>query len=124
MVDMGNRGMQTNKFDMESGSWHYVRSKMNMDELALQLAGCLGSANGNHVEDQTGLKGDFQVAIDCPSAGAHPSNKDASDMTASDPQGGITLSRSLDALGLKLEKHKLAMDIYVIDHVDREPTEN
>jgi uncharacterized protein (TIGR03435 family) len=123
-VDMGNRGTQTNRFDMENWSWHYGRSKMSMAELAMQLVSCLGSANGNHVEDQTGLKGDFQVALDCPAAGRPPSiPKDASDSMPADPQGGRTLDRSLDELGLKLEKRKVSMDIYVIDHIEK-PSEN
>ncbi len=123
-VDMGKRGTQTNKFDVESWSWHYERNKMSMAELALQLVGCLGSVNGVNVEDQTGLKGDFQIALDCPAAGLRPSiQKDGSDLTASDPQGGRSLNRSLDALGLRLEKRKVSMDTYIIDHVET-PSEN
>jgi uncharacterized protein (TIGR03435 family) len=33
------------------------------------------------------------------------------------------LNKSLDAMGLKLEKRKVQMDIYVIDHVEK-PSEN
>ena len=123
-VDMGERGTQTCKFDMNSWSWHYVRNKMSMRELSQTLVSCLGNVDGNNVEDKTGLKGDFQVALDCPAAGPHPSfHKDASDMLPSDPQGGISLAKSLDAMGLKLEKRKVPLDIYVIDHVEK-PSEN
>jgi uncharacterized protein (TIGR03435 family) len=41
----------------------------------------------------------------------------------SDPDGSRTLAQSLDALGLKLEKRKVPLDIYVIDHVEK-PSEN
>jgi uncharacterized protein (TIGR03435 family) len=37
----------------------------------------------------------------------------------SDPQGSYLLIQSLDALGLKLEKRKMPMDVYVVDHVER-----
>lgn len=122
--DMGNRGTQTSKFDVENQSWHYERNKMAMPELALLLVHCLGSADGTNVVDETGLKGDFQVAIDCPFASSGPSiHKNASDMTASDPQGGKSLNRSLDALGLKLEKRRVSMDVYIIDHIER-PSQN
>jgi uncharacterized protein (TIGR03435 family) len=123
-VDMGKRGTQSSKFDSENLSWHYERSKMSMTELAWQLEGCLGNVSGNNVENQTGLKGDFQVAFDCPMAGIRPSiHKDASDATASDPQGGRSLKSSLDALGLKLEKRKVPLDVYVVDHIEK-PSEN
>lgn len=116
----GIRGMQTSKFNPESWSWHYERTKMNMNELAWQLQGCLGSVNGINVVDQTGLKGDYQVALDCPMSGLRPSSHgSASDMTASDPQGGRSVNRSLDAMGLKLEKRKVSMDVYVIDHAEK-----
>lgn len=124
-IDIGmNRGMQTAKFDMDSWSWHYERNKMNMPELAWQLERCLLSPNGNHVSDETGMKGDFQVSIDCPMAGRPPSlPKDVSDTTPSDPQGGKSVNRSLDAMGLKLEKRKVPLDVYVIDHLEK-PSEN
>jgi uncharacterized protein (TIGR03435 family) len=122
--DMGKRGTWTMKFDQESWSQHWERNKMSMTELAWQLEGCLGNVSGNNVEDQTGLKGDFQVAFDCSVADLRPSiHKDASDATASDPQGGRSLNRSLDALGLKLEKRKVPLDVYVVDHVEK-PSEN
>jgi uncharacterized protein (TIGR03435 family) len=44
-------------------------------------------------------------------------------MMPADPQGASSLTRSLDALGLKLEKRKILMNVYVIDHVER-PSEN
>jgi len=123
-INMGKRGTGTAKWDMDRWSWHYERNKMSMAELAWQLMGCLGSANGGHVEDQTGLKGDFQVAIDCPASVPRPQMpRSASDTMPSDPDGSRTLAQSLDALGLKLEKRKVPLDIYVIDHVEK-PSEN
>ena len=44
-------------------------------------------------------------------------------MLPSDPEDGSALTRSLNALGLKLEKRKAPLDVYVIDHVER-PSEN
>jgi len=119
-----NGRTSTFKFDMESWSNHFEDSKMTMMELASRLGGCLGSREGNKVDDQTGLKGDFQVAFDCPMPGRNPTiHNDASDSMPSDPQGGGSLNKSLDAMGLKLEKRKVQMDIYVIDHVEK-PSEN
>lgn len=123
-IDMGKRGTQTVKFDQENSAMHYERSKMTMEELATRLGNCLGS--GVHkVADETGIKGTYQVAYDCPlPTTQQPSTgTDAAGTLPSDPQTGGTLNRSLDALGLKLEKRKMPQQVYVIDHIER-PSEN
>jgi len=124
-IDTGKRGTMTNKFDMETMSIHWERSKMTMEELAGMLATCTGGG-GHNVDDKTGLKGEFQVAWDCPTGISMPKSQsggDASDALPSDPQGGSVLAKSLDAMGLQLEKRKVPMDVYVIDHVEK-PSEN
>ncbi len=74
--------------------------------------------------DETGLSGTYQVAYDCPmiSSSAFPSAPDNDGTVPPDIQGSV-LSRSLDELGLKLEKRKMPQDVYVIDHVEK-PSEN
>ncbi len=119
---MGKRGTETLKFDQESWTTHYEFSKMTMDELALRLNSCLGSGE-HHIEDQTGIKGTYQVAYDCPLATPRPQTGRDAGMLPPDPQDGASLIRSLDALGLKLERRKTPRDVYVIDHVER-PSEN
>jgi len=122
-LDMGKKGTQTMKFDKELWAWHYERSKISMEELAQRLSNCLGS--GVHkVVDETGIKGTYQLAWDCPSAVPRPTTgTDAARTLSSDPQDGSSLTQSLDALGLKLEKRKMLQDVYVIDHLER-PSEN
>jgi uncharacterized protein (TIGR03435 family) len=122
-VNMGKRGIETFKFDQENWATHYEYSKMTMEDLARKLNGCLGSGVHN-VEDQTGIKGTYQVAYDCPLGAPRPSaGRDVSGALPLDPQDNASLIRSLDALGLKLEKHKAMREVYVIDHVER-PSEN
>ncbi len=76
------------------------------------------------IVDETGIKGNYQIAYDCPMRGLQgPVSTDAAGTLPSDPQGSYVLTRSLDALGLKLEKRKMPMNVYVIDHVER-PSEN
>jgi len=44
---------------------------------------------------------------------------------ASDPTGGLTIFEAIEKqLGLKLEKQKRAVQVYVIDHIESKPTEN
>ena len=119
-IDMGKRGTQTLRFDKENSALHYERSKMTMDELARGLSTCLGS--GVHkVVDETGIRGTYQLAYDCPQATTQQpsSGTEVSGMLPSDPQSSTALTRSLDLLGLKLETRKIPQAVYVIDHVER-----
>ncbi len=122
-VDMGKRGTQTLKFDQELNAIHFEVSRMTMAELAGRLGNCLGSGVHN-VVDETGLKGNYQLAWDCPNPMPRPAmGTGAAGTLPSDPQDNSSLARSLDALGLKLEKRRIPMDVYVIDRVER-PSEN
>jgi uncharacterized protein (TIGR03435 family) len=122
-IDMGKRGTQTVKFDRETSSMHFEASKMTLGELAARLSNCLGK--GIHkVEDQTGITGNYQIAFDCPMPGPRPpTGRETAGLLPTDPQDGYALIRSLDALGLKLEKRKMLQDVYFIDHVAR-PSDN
>jgi uncharacterized protein (TIGR03435 family) len=108
-INMGKRGTQTIGFDMESGTQHFERSKMSMDELAGWMPACMGAGASEKYTfvDQTGIKGNYQVALDYPLG------------LSSDPQDDGSLARSLDALGLKLEKSKAPIDVYVVDHAEK-----
>ena len=50
-------------------------------------------------------------------AGAAGSNQ------ASDPSG-VNIFKSVEKLGLALEKHKAAIEHLVVEHVEKTPTEN
>jgi uncharacterized protein (TIGR03435 family) len=90
------------------------------------------------VTDMTELKGNYQVALDISTEdmmnaarkagvavpGAAPSGGDAplpSD-AAPDPSGGVF--KSVLQLGLKLESRKAPLDLIVVDHIEKTPTEN
>jgi uncharacterized protein (TIGR03435 family) len=98
-------------------------SKVTMHDLVERLGVCVDS-NYHQVVDETGLKGNYQVAYDCPLPRLPPraGSGDANTLPP-DPQGSYPLTKSLDALGLKLEKRKVLQDVYVIDHIER-PSEN
>jgi uncharacterized protein (TIGR03435 family) len=104
----------------------------------------MGGGGGRQVVDMTELKGNYQVTVDIPladllnmardmvrtagidmpgaagGAAATPSPADA----ASDPSGSSTLFKAVQALGLKLEQRKSVVEQLVIDHVEKNPTEN
>jgi uncharacterized protein (TIGR03435 family) len=117
-VDLGERGIQTVSFDQERGAMHYDVSKISMEDLAARLRNCLGK--GVHkVIDETGIKGTYHLAWDCPFPTLPSSGTNSADVLPSDPQDSSSLTRSLDALGLKLDKRKFLQDVYVIDHVEQ-----
>ena len=124
------------KMSMSNGVMHMESSKVTMESLSQQLTGLLGEP----VIDQTGLKGTFVVAVDIsmedlqaiarsqgmmmPGAGTDAGSANSSGVpSASDPSGGSVYA-SIEKLGLKLNKQKLPMDIIVIDHLEKTPTDN
>lgn len=114
----GARGTQTVKFDQEKNAQHWELSKIRMADLVPRLGFCIDGTY-HTVIDETGKQGNYQVAYDC----ANPRNRaevgPESDMAPSDPQGSFVLTRSLDAMGLKLVKRKMPTEVYVVDHADK-----
>lgn len=109
------------KFDQSTmtGKIHFERSKMSMHELAGNLEGIITPGAEQVVIDRTGLKGNYHVTYEYPmEVRFGPTNGDASD-----PQDSGELARSLDAMGLRLEKGTEPVDVLVIDHAEK-PTEN
>lgn len=83
------------------------------------------------VVDRTGLSGKFDFTLDF--AGgysfdlrAQPKLVGSVGSTATDPAGGTTIFSTLERqLGLRLAKTKdVPLDVIVVDHVDKVPTEN
>ena len=82
------------------------------------------------VVDTTELKGSYQVTLDIsrgdmPRVRGPANQADAGQAlpTASDPPGN-SVRASLQKLGLKLERRRLPLEKFVIDHIERTPTEN
>jgi len=79
---------------------------------AEHIAGVLAHRAGQSVVDRTGLKGTYDFTL---------SYAPANDVGSSLPDFFTALQ---EQLGLKLESRKVPVDFLIIDHVDREPTEN
>jgi uncharacterized protein (TIGR03435 family) len=106
-------------------------SKLSVDRLVELLSRMVDRP----VVDRTGLKGDYQVALELPmaammamagsmSGGPMPGRGgDGNRMVeASDP--GTSIFESVDKLGLKLEARKGPLETIVVDHLEKAPTEN
>jgi len=140
-VNMGAKGIITQKVDMQNQVLHIESSTTTMVGFADMLTRMMqmGSGGGRPVVDMTGLKGNYQVALDIsmadlmaaaraqgvqgpPGSGGAPG---ASMGDASDPGGGgSTVYASVEKLGLKLEARKAPVLELVVDSVARVPTDN
>jgi uncharacterized protein (TIGR03435 family) len=127
-----NSPMGTVKQSMVDGVLHMEASKMPMTLLIEQLSRFMD----HPVVDMTGLKGTYQVVLDISPedirnamrsagvampAGAGGAAGGAAD-TAAEP--GSSVMASLQQLGLRLEARKTPLEMIVIDHLEKLPTEN
>ncbi len=104
------------------------------------LADMLSRMVDRPVVDMTGLKGTYQIAVNltledmrnmAAAAGfvmpnAAPGSRMEQRMEAAglDPEAGGSIFQNVQQLGLKLEGRKEPMEMLVVDHVEKEPTEN
>jgi uncharacterized protein (TIGR03435 family) len=122
----------------EGGTMRMEFSKMNMPALADMLARFLDRP----VVDMTELKGTYQVALDLSmdemlhmasrsgvmSVGMAPAPGGAGDggrpADAASTPSGSTIFASVQQMGLKLEPRKSPVEILVVDHLEKAPSEN
>jgi uncharacterized protein (TIGR03435 family) len=130
----------------ENGMVHEEISKATMAD----LAGVLTPMMDRPVVDMTDLKGSYQLTLEIPmqalkhlsrsigapdpgvdavagslgaTAGSAAGTGEFSDLTASDPYGG-GIFYAVKQLGLQLDSRKVPVDTLVIDHIEKNPTEN
>ena len=86
------------------------------------LAGYLGQMGqyDRPVVDQTGLRGQFDVALEW---GPDGDSRDPS-ASALDRSQAYLQEALEDQLGLKLERRRAPIPVLLIDHIDQQPTEN
>ena len=146
-VNMGAKG--TMKFsvdrptagstpDMSTMAFHIEGKQMTMAgfvEILGQFSSQISGGTGRQIVDMTGLKGHYEVSLAIPfsdlMAMARNSGMDVPNMpgaggagAATDPAGAGSMFTSVQALGLRLEPRKAAVDQVVVDHAEKVPTEN
>jgi uncharacterized protein (TIGR03435 family) len=148
-VDMGEKGKMSYRVNVATRSMHLDGEMMTMSGFADMLTqfSQMGGPGGRRIVDMTGLKGNYQVAIDfsmsdllnmARAAGmdipvgvagrgpgaANPGATGPAD-SVPDPSGSSSsITDAVQALGLKLESRKATVEQLIVDHVERTPTEN
>jgi len=141
VVNMGKRGTWTSKMGQD-GTLHMEGSKTTMSAFADMLTqySQLAGGGARQVVDMTGLKANYQVALDFSlmdlinmakaagvPVGAGPGGEGGRGLpaeAASEPGGSASLFNAVQNLGLKLEQRKAPTLQLIIDHVEKTPVEN
>jgi uncharacterized protein (TIGR03435 family) len=113
-----------------------VDGKMHLEAAKVTMAGLAEIATtfvGKPVIDMTELKGNYQLVLDLSlgelvnvarNAGVQvPATPGGNSAEASEPFGS-SIFASVQQMGLKLEQRKAPLPFIVIDHVEKNPTEN
>jgi uncharacterized protein (TIGR03435 family) len=142
--NMGVKGTVTGKMDMVNQTMHMVADTLTMEGFADAITSLMqmGGGSARPVVDMTGLKGNYQVALEfsladmmamaraqgmnVPSGtGGGGASGPGPAAVASDPGGaGTSVYKSVEALGLKLEQRKAPVEQLVVDSAEKTPTEN
>jgi uncharacterized protein (TIGR03435 family) len=114
--------------------------RMEMSKLTMAaFAELLTRFSDRPVVDMTELKGNYEVALNLSmeamlnvarASGAVPAGialggrGEAGRVDASDPSGNNSILESVQQLGLRLDPRKAPVDVVVVDHVEKTPSEN
>jgi uncharacterized protein (TIGR03435 family) len=101
----------------------FVRTTME------KIASFVSGQMGKPVADSTGLKGEYDLSLEWapePMGNAAPpaSGADGTVPPTSEPSGPNIFTALQEQLGLKLQPKKVTIEILVIDHIEKTPTEN
>ena len=146
VIDMGLKGKMSYKVNPGTMSMRLEFSMTTMSgfaDMLTQMFTLLGGATGGRqVVDMTEVKGNYDASLelsladilalvrsqgmDIPAGVGAPGGPGRGAGVASDPSGGggATLQDAVQSMGLKLESRKAVVDQFIVDHVEKTPTEN
>lgn len=97
-----------------NGAIEITATRMTMSALVMNL----GSAD-RPVIDRTGLGGLYQFKILLPPPAVSPAMRAVLGDKINDDPTGVSLTRSLEQLGLRLRPNDASIDIVVVDHIEQ-----
>jgi uncharacterized protein (TIGR03435 family) len=105
------------------GRLQRICHNMTMADLARQLPGWGPTRVDLPVVDMSELKGPFDFIVEISTPGGRGERREG-EQAATPDLAEITAFDAFEQIGLRLESRKMPMQVIVIDHVERVPTEN
>ena len=146
VIDMGLKGKMSYRANPATRSLHMDFSMTTMggfaDMMTQLMAQLGGGPTSRQIVDMTGIQGNYDASLEislaeiialarsagmdipvpAPGGAGGPGTAPT---VASDPGGGGTsVTDAVQSMGLKLESRKAVVDQFIVDHVERTPTEN
>jgi uncharacterized protein (TIGR03435 family) len=145
VIDMGLKGKMSYRVNAATQSMHIDFSMTTMAGFADMMTQLMtqlgGGTTGRQIVDMTGIQGNYDASLEislaeimalarsagmdipaaAPGGAGGPVNGPA---VASDPGGGSSVTDAVQSMGLKLESRKAVVDQFIVDHVEKTPTEN
>jgi uncharacterized protein (TIGR03435 family) len=113
-------GFGTLKTSSDANGAHYEMSNLTTDRLAQMFT----SASDRVVVDKTGLRGSYEASFDIPRPVPPPPPPEGTGSAAAAVPPVNPMFPAVEQLGLKLEQQKDLVEMIVIDHIEKTPTEN
>ncbi len=145
VVDMGLKGKMSYKMSLATQSMHIDFSMTTMagfaDMMTQLMSQLSGGAAVRQIVDMTGIKGNYDASLeislaeiiamaraagaDIPAGAPGGAGVPGNVPVASDPSGGgSSVTDAVQSMGLKLESRKAMVDQFIVDHIEKTPTEN
>jgi uncharacterized protein (TIGR03435 family) len=131
VVDMGLKGKMSYKLNLATQSMHIDFSMTTMGGFADMMTQLMtqlgGGAGGRQIVDMTGIKGNYDASLEISLAEIIAGGAAAGgDITAApDPGGGgSSMADAVQSMGLMLESRKAMVDQFIVDYVEKMPSEN
>ena len=105
----------------ENGTMHVAGKSQSIDDLILTILTSLN--DGKRVADKTGLTGKYDFKMDLDDGGGFR-RPGLGPRPVDDPMGPDIFTALEKSLGLKLQKAQISIDVVVIDHLEKAPSEN
>jgi uncharacterized protein (TIGR03435 family) len=140
VIDMGLKGKMAYKMNAATKSIHIDFMMTTLPGFADMTSQLLTQLGGGivvqRIVDATGIAGNYDASLEISLAemmamaksagidqpGATPATAAGE---AQDPGGGgVTLAQALQSMGLKLESRKAPVEQFIVDHIEKTPTEN
>jgi uncharacterized protein (TIGR03435 family) len=121
---VGKNGPKIQAVEGGQGRTSGMAGRLEASGISMQkLAGLLARLTGQQVVDETGLKGVFNFTLEW-SPDETQKMPLPDDGAAAGASGPSIFSALQEQLGLKLEGRKGPVEILVVDHIEKAPTEN